>query len=148
MFVTHTQSDAMAVGDRVAVMQHGRIIQIDTPEGVFHSPTNRFVAAFMGEASFLSWGEAATAIGGIEPIEPSGSLAMIRPDDVTFTCGADGSAEIVAAEFRGSSWCYTVALASGGTIKSLRSHLDRIAVGTRIDPSMRPGHEPVVVRPD
>ena len=50
VFVTHTQFDAMAVGDRVAVMQGGRIVQIDTPERVFHAPTNRFVAAFMGDA--------------------------------------------------------------------------------------------------
>jgi len=148
VLVTHTQFDAMAVGDRVAVMQGGRIVQIDSPEAVFHTPSNRFVAAFMGEASFLTWGEAATDIAGIDPAEPSAALAMIRPDDVTFMCGADGAAEIVAAEFRGSSWCYTVALASGATVKSLRSHLDRIAVGTRVEASMRPGHEPVVIQPD
>ena len=145
IFVTHTQLDAMAVGDRVAVMESGRIVQLGTPEDVFHSPTSRFVAAFMGEASFLPWGEAASDIAGIGHTGPRAALAMIRPDDLTFTCGAHGSAEIVAAEFRGSSWCYTMRLASGGLVKSLRSHLDRIAVGTRVDPSMRPGHEPVVV---
>ena len=148
IFVTHDQSDAMAVGDRVAVMRAGRIVQLDTPETVFHLPTNRFVAAFMGEASFLSWNDAASDIDGVAPIEAGDALAMIRPDDLTFSCGGDGSAEIVAAEFRGSSWCYTVQLASGATVRSLRSHLDRIAVGTSVEPSMRPGHEPVVVRPD
>jgi len=147
VFVTHTQFDAMAVGDRVAVMQGGRIVQIDTPEGVFHTPTNRFVAAFMGEASFLPWSEASSDIAGIAPVQPGAALAMIRPDDVTFTCAGEGSAEIVAAEFRGSSWCYTMRLPSGAVVKSLRSHLERIAVGTRVEPSMRPGHEPVVVEP-
>jgi iron(III) transport system ATP-binding protein len=145
VLVTHTQFDAMAVGDRVAVMQGGQVIQIDTPEAVFHTPTNRFVAAFMGEASFLPWNDAAHSIAGIAPIEPDGALAMIRPDDVTFTCGEFGAAEIVAAEFRGSSWCYTMQFESGATVMSTQSHLDRFDVGTRVDVFMRAGHEPVVV---
>ena len=54
MFVTHDQSEALAVGDRIAVMRAGRIVQLGGPEAVFHAPVNRFVAAFMGEADFVT----------------------------------------------------------------------------------------------
>ncbi len=148
IFVTHDQNEAMAVGDRVAVMQVGKLVQIDTPEQVFHAPVNRFVAAFMGEASFVQNGEAAADVGGIEPIHDEGALLMLRPDDVTFSARPDGTAVITAAEFRGSSWCYTVRLASGASIRSLRSHLERFAVGAAVAPTVRPGHPPVVVAED
>jgi iron(III) transport system ATP-binding protein len=145
VMVTHDQNEALAVGDRVAVMQAGRIIQIDTPERVFHAPSNRFVAAFMGEASFLPWGVAAVEISGIgDQVMPT-AIAMVRPDDVTFSVEPEGAASVDAAEFRGSSWCYTLRLPSGGTVRSLQSHLERVAIGSRVTPAMRAGHVPVVV---
>lgn len=148
IMVTHDQNEALAVGDRVAVMRAGRIVQIDTPERVFHAPSNRFVAAFMGEASFLPWGVAAAEISGIgDPATPT-AIAMVRPDDVTFSVEPDGAASVDAAEFRGSSWCYTLRLPSGGTVRSLQSHLERVAVGSRVTPAMRAGHVPVVVADD
>lgn len=149
VIVTHDQNEALAVGDRVAVMQTGRIVQVGSPEQVFHTPENRFVAAFMGEASFLPWGEAAQ-IDGVEANgdRSSGSVAMVRPDDLTFVAGDSGSATIVEAEFRGSSWCYTLELASGATVRSLKTHLERFEVGAAVVPSMRPGHDPVAVVDD
>lgn len=148
IMVTHDQNEALAVGDRVAVMQAGRIIQIDTPERVFHAPSNRFVAAFMGEANFLPWGVAAVEISGIGDHPTSTAIAMVRPDDVTFSVELDGAASVEAAEFRGSSWCYTLRLPSGGTVRSLQSHLERVAVGSLVTPAMRVGHVPVVVAED
>lgn len=148
IMVTHDQNEALAVGDRVAVMQGGRIVQIDTPERVFHAPSNRFVAAFMGEASFLPWGVAAAEISGIGDHATPTAIAMVRPDDVTFCVEPTGAASVDAAEFRGSSWCYTLRLPSGGIVRSLQSHLDRVAVGSRVTPAMRPGHVPVVVADD
>lgn len=146
VFVTHDQSEALAIGDRVAVMQAGRIVQIDTPERVFHAPVSRFVAAFMGEASFLTVGTAPVDLTGRGL--PIGSVVMVRPDDVTFEPDAAGEAQIVAAEFRGSAWCYTLALDSGDELRSTRSHLDRLAVGTRVSPTLRPGHGPVPIGAD
>ena len=49
IYVTHDQSQAMAIGDRVAVMQGGRIEQIDEPRTLYRRPANTFVASFMGE---------------------------------------------------------------------------------------------------
>src|SRR4029453_734201 len=49
IYVTHDQAQAMAIGDRVAVMRAGRIEQIDEPRTLYQRPTNTFVASFMGE---------------------------------------------------------------------------------------------------
>lgn len=48
IYVTHDQIEAMGLGERVAVMNHGRIEQIGTPEAIYHEPANTFVAQFMG----------------------------------------------------------------------------------------------------
>jgi multiple sugar transport system ATP-binding protein len=49
LYVTHDQSQAMAIGDRVAVMRAGRIEQVAEPRELYHRPANVFVASFMGE---------------------------------------------------------------------------------------------------
>lgn len=48
VYVTHDQAEAMAIGDRIAVMSRGRIVQIDTPEAVYRWPATRFAAQFVG----------------------------------------------------------------------------------------------------
>src|SRR6266576_3571254 len=51
VYVTHDQVEAMTLGQRVAVMRDGRIVQVDTPQRLFHEPRNLFVAAFIGSPS-------------------------------------------------------------------------------------------------
>ncbi|WP_049903172.1 ABC transporter ATP-binding protein [Halococcus agarilyticus] len=51
VYVTHDQTEAMTMGDRIAIMNDGRLQQVATPEEVYHKPTNRFVAGFIGEPS-------------------------------------------------------------------------------------------------
>ncbi|WP_160121317.1 ABC transporter ATP-binding protein [Rhodovarius lipocyclicus] len=53
IFVTHDQAEAMSMSDRIAVMSEGRILQLDTPEGVYRRPAHRFVAGFIGDATVL-----------------------------------------------------------------------------------------------
>ena len=53
VFVTHDQGEAMTVSDRVAVMKDGQIMQVGTPEQIYHRPASRFVAEFIGQANFL-----------------------------------------------------------------------------------------------
>ena len=60
VFVTHDQEEALTLSDRVAVMHAGRLEQIGTPEEVYHRPSSRFVAGFVGEANLL----AAEIVGG------------------------------------------------------------------------------------
>ena len=53
IFVTHDQSEAMAISDRMMVLDMGRIVQIDTPENLYNKPCNRFVHNFLGESTFI-----------------------------------------------------------------------------------------------
>lgn len=53
VYVTHDQQEALLLSDRIAVMNHGRIEQIGTPEEVYLSPRNRFVAEFIGESNMM-----------------------------------------------------------------------------------------------
>ncbi len=54
IFVTHDQSEAMAISDRMMVCDMGRIMQIDTPENLYNKPNSRFVHSFLGESTFLN----------------------------------------------------------------------------------------------
>ena len=51
IYVTHDQVEAMTLADRIAVMKNGVVQQLDTPNGIFHRPINRFVADFIGSPS-------------------------------------------------------------------------------------------------
>jgi len=53
IYVTHDQEEAMSLADRIAVMNHGKIEQIGTPQQIYAHPKNRFVADFIGKANFL-----------------------------------------------------------------------------------------------
>ena len=53
IYVTHDQEEALAISDRIAVMEGGRIQQIGTPLEIYHHPANRFVADFVGLANFV-----------------------------------------------------------------------------------------------
>ena len=53
IYVTHDQEEALTMSDRIAIMNEGKIIQLDTPVALYESPTNLFVADFIGESNFL-----------------------------------------------------------------------------------------------
>jgi putative spermidine/putrescine transport system ATP-binding protein len=53
IFVTHDQGEALGLSDRVAVMDAGRIVQIDTPQVIYDQPKSKFVAQFIGKTNFL-----------------------------------------------------------------------------------------------
>ncbi|GAB4246956.1 MAG: ABC transporter ATP-binding protein [Acidobacteriota bacterium] len=53
VYVTHDQSEAMSLSDRIGVMNHGRLEQVGTPAEIYEAPVNSFVAAFIGDTNFL-----------------------------------------------------------------------------------------------
>jgi spermidine/putrescine ABC transporter ATP-binding subunit len=61
IYVTHDQTEAMSMSDRIAVMNNGRIEQLDTPTRIYDEPATRFVADFVGKINFLE--------GRVEPAE-------------------------------------------------------------------------------
>ena len=155
VFVTHDQQEALAIGDRVAVMHAGAIEQLDTPAGVFHRPVNRFVAGFMGETNFLAIDPTTgrTELGSVHPDvgDTVASSVVARPGDVMLQPGNasthDGpgaTGEVVAAEFRGTTRVYTVLLASGTAITASTDHTVDLAVGSSVGVSLSPGDHAVV----
>ncbi|MEM8924575.1 MAG: ABC transporter ATP-binding protein [Actinomycetota bacterium] len=164
VFVTHDQREALAIGDRIAVMRAGRIVQLATPADVFHRPVDGFVAAFMGEVSFLPIenvdGRPRTVLGPVDATEPGvgeGWAAMVRPDDLRFdgastddTPPGEGPtaarAEIVAAEYQGSGWLATARLADATEVRVNTSHLAAPTIGGQGSLRLVDGHHQVVVR--
>jgi spermidine/putrescine transport system ATP-binding protein len=53
IFVTHDQEEALAMSDRIAVMNKGRVLQVGRPKDIYNSPVDRFVADFIGESNIL-----------------------------------------------------------------------------------------------
>ena len=97
IYVTHDQKEALVMSDRVAVMNEGRIAQIGSPKALYDTPSNRFVASFVGEANLLEAaivgeetdGLVVLKIGDVElraraaPSQNSnGCLCMIRPEKI------------------------------------------------------------------
>jgi iron(III) transport system ATP-binding protein len=77
IFVTHDQDEALSMSDRVVVMSAGRIQQIGTPEEVYRSPSNRFVAEFVGRVNLID-GVVSSAAGGriVVDVDASHRLAL------------------------------------------------------------------------
>ncbi|MEE9324351.1 MAG: ABC transporter ATP-binding protein [Dehalococcoidia bacterium] len=151
IFVTHDQEEALFMGDVVAVMNYGHVEQVDTPENIFHAPTTRFVANFMGIAEFLSasfQGDTLmTEIGSVgryptlEPVD--GLEVMVRPDDLTLHPSDIGQGRIVDKMFQGAFYLYRVALNSGIVVHCLEFHTENYAIGTQVEVRLNPGHRPL-----
>jgi iron(III) transport system ATP-binding protein len=79
LYVTHDQAEALSLGDKVCVMNHGEILQIGSPSEIYARPANLFVAQFVGEMNFVKG--AVTGPGKIE--SPLGVIAATVPNGVT-----------------------------------------------------------------
>lgn len=100
ILVTHDRDEALLVGDRVAVMRDGHILQVDHPERVYEAPVDRFVAGFLGEVAFLP--------------HRDGGVVMARPHDLTVE--PDGPDRVMAHQYLGSVWRYEVGRSDGTTV--------------------------------
>jgi putative spermidine/putrescine transport system ATP-binding protein len=89
IFVTHDQVEALTMCDRVAVMHHGRLEQLGTPQELYDTPATSFVASFVGRTNRLVGTASGTHFktGGMDLVLPSehhgDGVAMIRPHHIT-----------------------------------------------------------------
>jgi iron(III) transport system ATP-binding protein len=103
LMVTHDQEEALTLADRIVCMQGGRIAQIGTPQDLYHRPTSRFVADFMGISNLIEletarrW--APTLLAGNAP--KADQIACVRPEDIKIVPTGTG-ARVKTAQFLGN----------------------------------------------
>ena len=132
IFVTHDQSEAMALSSHVAIFNHGQLLQVGTPQEVYEKPTNRFVSEFLGDINLLPLHdvqrEAGNARGSCDGamldvpsqthVGKTGILA-IRPEhmDISVTPQADAvnclAGTVTASTYLGSATKLSLATKSG-----------------------------------
>ncbi len=122
IYVTHDQAEALAISDRIVVMDRGRVSQIGAPLELYKTPGNRFVAEFIGEANFLSAqlesiedGWAGIRIGPqylrvqSRPLPVGPVTVLARPEAIRIKTEGDGLVgTIQKVSYLGSSADYTV----------------------------------------
>jgi iron(III) transport system ATP-binding protein len=154
--VTHDQEEAMSISDRVAVMSEGQIEQIGTPEEVFQQPESRFVAGFLGHASFVAGRVkddcVETGVGCV-PLDRIHGLTdayhgseidlMVRPDDVRARPADPGEAngEVVHRRYLGPTVLYRVEIDTGDVVGCMHNHADRVSLDDPVVASLDADHE-------
>lgn len=129
VYVTHDQSEALAVSDRIVVMRNAAIAQVGSPHDLYERPIDAFVADFIGDANMVDaevmrveGAEAVLSIGGLETrrphrgVKPGPTHVAIRPEAVRLSANpADSRLEgqVTKATYLGSHLEYTVDCALG-----------------------------------
>lgn len=140
IWVTHDQDEALTVGDRVGILNDGRLEQLDTPEACFARPASRFVAEFLGEACFLPGrlekGQVETALGSAPATPVNGATGdvdlLVRPDDLSLAAAGPVNARIAWARYEGGSRLYAVTVENGPELRVRVSHELHLDPGARV----------------
>ena len=150
VYVTHDQIEAMTLADRVAIMDHGRIRQLGTPEEIYNDPRNLFVAGFIGSPAMnlvegaLDGGRfraAGIAIADVGGGSRDGVVLGVRPEDLAIAEPGAGSfdAEVYASELTGESVLVTVEI-EGRRIAAKADRHTRLGIGESIGIRVDPAH--------
>jgi multiple sugar transport system ATP-binding protein len=134
VYVTHDQTEAMAMADTIAIMNQGVIEQLGAPQQVYERPASVFVADFVGSPAmnFLPFesalqagdeavriGDAAVAVPALREALPHGArLCGIRPEHLRLSDEAPLRAEVLGTEYLGSSRVITLRTAPGITVRA------------------------------
>ena len=139
--VTHDQEEAMTMADRIAVMSHGKVIQVATPAEIYEAPNSRFVADFIGDVNILDGKVSASGNGKIElavnegftirtaaadaPAMGSAAGFAVRPEKLKVSRAAPADASVNAAQgeiwdigYLGDMTVFYVKLDSGKVVKA------------------------------
>ena len=121
VFVTHDQEEAFVLGDQVAVMLDGEIVQQARPAELYAAPATPWVASFVGDANLVAGtavaGLATTAVGDV-PLVAAGSGAatvLLRAEQLHLTAGGDATVELT--EFYGHDTVYLVRTLDGTVVR-------------------------------
>jgi spermidine/putrescine transport system ATP-binding protein len=146
VFVTHDQEEALTMSDKIVVMSHGKLQQIGTPEDIYDSPVNAFVADFIGESNIFN-GKKMTddtvAFAGAEfacqdryPKDTAVDV-MIRPENMLLTNpeGAKLTGEVISSIFKGKYYDVTVL---SGKNEIISQQTDGVKVGTTVGIEIKP----------
>ena len=148
LLVTHDQHEAFALADEIGVLRDGHLEQWDTAYNLYHRPSSRFIADFVGEGVFLparvvDAGCLDSELGPMALSElttrsPGDEIELLlRPDDVIHDDASTATAKVVARAFRGAQFLYTLELPSGRHVLALvpSHHNHRIgeAIGVRVE---------------
>ena len=142
LFVTHDQEEALAIADRVGVMNKGRLAQLDAPEELYARPADSFVAAFVGLMNRLE----CTVTGGRtellgstvttleNSVEAGPGLALVRPEQVSIEASDTGTARVKHMSFLGSFSRAIVTLPDGTELLAQvpASAASRLGSGSRV----------------
>lgn len=154
--VTHDQEEAMSISDRVVVMNEGRLMQVGQPEMVFQHPESRFVAGFLGHASFLSGyvtdDLVETSLGvigrdrihGLAPEYDRTKIdVLVRPDDVLIRPAEEGEADgrVTYRRYLGPTVLYRVELENGDTVEAMHNHAERVSLDTPVTVELAATHD-------
>jgi len=124
VLVTHDRGEALSLGDTVAVMREGRIVQCGTPAQVYGEPVDRFVASFMDDAAFLP--------------APGGGHVVARPHHIAVHRG--GADRIERAEFLGARTRLAVRRADGSVVVAEVEGSSSLRIGDECTVSVDPSH--------
>ena len=141
IYVTHDQAEAMALADRVVLMNAGRIVEMGNPHDLYRSPRHRFTAEFLGRTNILKgratngrvafpWG-GAVGTNGSRPADGAVVLS-VRPEDIGVIAVENGPGRVVDVTFLGADVEHRIELA-GEIIRARSSGL-----GARVLPAGTP----------
>jgi multiple sugar transport system ATP-binding protein len=153
VYITHDQLEAMAMADRIAIMNQGRIEQIGTPQEIYDRPRTMFVADFIGAPPMSFLGVEAALQRGDRSIRVDGAAIEIpelledraegkfavgvRPENVSFTDASPLRGRVVGAEYLGTTQIVTVDTASG-RLKARLPSAEVVRVGEQVGIALRP----------
>ncbi len=152
VYVTHDQLEAMQMGDKIVVMNHGSVEQFGVPQEIYDWPATLFVADFIGSPpmNFLhfqgdvSIGDNTVSLNGhtmeipVQRQNASGELVFgVRPEHITLTDGSSYKGSVLATEYLGTTQIITIETANG-LLKARVAASDVVAVGDQVGLAFNP----------
>jgi ABC-type Fe3+/spermidine/putrescine transport system ATPase subunit len=146
LFITHDREEALRLGRRIGVLNHGQLEQIGAPEEIYRQPRTAFVASFLGKINWMRGELIARSPGrdlviageramGIDhsPLAAGEVQVGVRPEDLRIDPAGCLAAQVVGRQFLGDSVIVRVKLADGTPlVVDQRSTLDDAAVGQQV----------------